>query len=103
MKSLTLLTIVTTLCLALATGAQAEKVSFNTPRELKGKCDSAGGLYFPPTGPNSAYACLGKNGSLVACGGEGEYATTCDATPGRKQLDMSRILKLRTAPVATAG
>lgn len=66
-----------------ASPASAEKVSFNTSDELKSKCSAAGGTFFPPSGPNSAYGCIGKNGAVVVCGGEGEYAGTCDATTRR--------------------
>lgn len=71
------------LALAGAAPASAEKVSFNTSDELKSKCSAAGGTFFPPSGPNSAYGCIGKNGAVVVCGGEGEYAGTCDATTRR--------------------
>jgi len=55
-----------------ASSASAEKVDFNTPDDLKTKCTYTGGTYFPPSGPNSAYACIGQNGAVVVCGGEGE-------------------------------
>lgn len=86
--------------MASASSAHAEKVSFNTPDQLKGKCDSAGGTYISPSGPNSAYACIGKNGAVVTCGGEGEYAGTCDAVPKKgtklrlKQLNGDAVMNV---------
>ncbi len=71
------------IAMASASPASAEKVSFNTSDELKSKCSATGGTFVPPSGPNSAYGCIGKNGAVVVCGGEGEYAGTCDAVTRR--------------------
>jgi hypothetical protein len=86
--------------MASAPSAHAEKVSFNTPDQLKTKCASAGGTFVPPSGPTSSYECIGKNGAVVTCGGEGQYAGTCEAIPRKgtalrmKQLSGDAVMNV---------
>jgi hypothetical protein len=88
------------LVLAHAPAAFAEKIDFMTEDELKSKCSVAGGTFMPSGGGSRVYACIGKgdNGAVIACGGDMEYAGTCDVTPpGRKIVDVQRLLRLRSA------
>ena len=86
--------------MASTSSAHAEKVSFHTPDQLKGKCASAGGTFVPPSGPNSSYECIAKSGAVVTCGGEGAYAGTCEAIPKKgtklrlKQLSGDAVMNV---------
>jgi hypothetical protein len=57
--------------------AMAEKsVPFQTPAQLKDKCNRAGGMYGPPSA-QGVYTCVLGSGNVIACGGVGAYAGTC--------------------------
>jgi hypothetical protein len=86
------------LVLTGAPAAVAEPIDFMSEDELKSKCSVAGGTFIPSGGGSNVYACLGKGkkGALITCGGEGQYAGTCDVTPpARTVVDVSRIMRLR--------
>jgi len=48
----------------------------NSPTRVEGRCNEAGGVYFPPSS-HGVYACLNSDGSGIICGGVGGFAKTC--------------------------
>jgi hypothetical protein len=58
--------------------ARAEEVPIggNSPTRVEGRCNEAGGVYFPPSS-HGVYACLNSDGSGIICGGVGGFAKTC--------------------------
>ena len=80
-------------CLAIATPAEARRIPFQTPGQLKNTCDAAGGDFIPPAGENKVYGCKFSTGT-VSCGGPGEHQKTCsNDAPGRKFSDMIKLPK----------
>ena len=65
--------------------AKTISIAGNSASELKKKCEGKG-VFFPPNkgsdgkdNPDSPYACLGDNGSIVVCGGgTDQQKKTCD-------------------------
>jgi hypothetical protein len=79
-------------CLTIAAPAEARRIPFQTPGQLKNTCDAAGGRFIPP-GENKVYGCEFSTGT-VSCGGAGEHQNTCsNDAPGRKFSDMIKIPK----------
>ncbi len=64
----------------------AGTMPFKTPSQLKGTCMAAGGNYTAP-GAAGVYACHLKDGAVIACGGVGEFARTCEAGAARTILN----------------
>jgi hypothetical protein len=71
---------------AIALPADAGTMSFKTPHRLKDACTSAGGSY---NAPNTAgvYSCQFQDGAMIACGGKGEFARTCENTAPKTILN----------------
>lgn len=65
------------LAVVAARPAEANKISYQSPSELKQTCMEAGGDYFAPNS-NGVYACYLGGGRLISCGGKGKHAKTCD-------------------------
>ena len=83
----------TMIYVALTTPAEARRIPFQTPDELKNTCDAAGGMYFPPSGPKKVYGCKFSTGT-VSCGGAGEHQKTCsNDAPGRRFSDIIKLPK----------
>ncbi len=61
-------------------------MTFKTPNQLRGMCTTAGGNYTAPSAAG-VYACHLKGGAVVACGGVGDFARTCDAVAARTILN----------------
>lgn len=77
----------TALAILVAVPAAAKEISIkgNSESELKDKCKGTG--TFSPSSGGGAYACVGNNGSVVACGGSTPHdKQTCTVsdhtTPG---------------------
>ena len=66
--------------------ARAGTMPFKTPNQLKGSCDAAGGNYSAP-GTAGVYACHLKDGAVIACGGKGGFARTCESAAPRTILN----------------
>jgi hypothetical protein len=93
----------------LARFAVAEEVPIggHSPTRVQGRCNEAGGVYFPP-GSHGVYACLNPDGSGIICGGVDGYAKTCSVfgpgvvtnrshVPVRAQVEQAEKARLRKA------
>ena len=71
---------------AITLPADAGTMSFKTPLRLKDACTTAGGSY---NAPNTAgvYSCQFSDGAMIACGGKGEFARTCENTAPKTILN----------------
>ena len=71
---------------ALALPVQAGTISFKTPNQLKGSCTAGRGDYTAP-GQAGVYSCQLRGGAVIACGGKGEFARTCESSAPRTILN----------------
>jgi hypothetical protein len=64
----------------------AGTMQFKSPNQLKGTCTAAGGNFSAP-GAAGVYACHLKDGAVIACGGKGDFAKTCETGAPRTILN----------------
>jgi hypothetical protein len=78
----------------------AGTMSFKTPHQLKDTCAAAGGSFSAP-GAAGVYACHLKGGAMIACGGNGSFARTCETVAARTILNP--VLVRGNAQAAAQG
>ena len=62
----------------LATESDATRIKFYPASTLQKLCHTNNGTFLPPTADQPAYVCLKIDGGIIACGGRGKWAKTCD-------------------------
>jgi hypothetical protein len=66
--------------------AQAGTATFRTPNQLKDACIARHGDFSAP-GQAGVYSCRFRSGTLVACGGKGGFARTCESSAPKTILN----------------
>jgi hypothetical protein len=79
------LAIATSLTLAMSHGASAHVFPFLSPAKLKTSCAAAGGQY-GIAGNGSVHVCQLGGGAVIACGGQGPYAKTCESNAAERTI-----------------
>jgi hypothetical protein len=78
---------------SVAVIANAREIPFQTPEQLKGTCQAAGGSY-GGKGGNGIYTCQLGDGKWIACGGKGKNAKSCsNSGPTRTGAGASTTTK----------
>jgi hypothetical protein len=84
---------------ALALPAGAMEISYESPAELEKTCISAGGIYDAPN-RQGVYMCTLQTGAVIACGGLGGYAKTCENTARERTGTSSQPVASQATPGA---
>jgi hypothetical protein len=71
---------------AMTLPAQAGPVTFKTPSQLKDACMARHGDFSAP-GQAGVYSCQFRGGAVIACGGKGDFARTCESSAPKTILN----------------